>query len=134
MAFWPGLIFAAIEYPFLKDKVKNFLLAKALGLLAMPIITMILFYGYTSITGHHALWADVIVFILSVIGGQLVSLKVLTTEKTYPKGVKAFAALTLLLMTLAFSLFSYYPRENFIYAHPENGEYGILSDYDEHDH
>ena len=134
MAFWPGLIFAAIEYPFLKDKVNNLLLAKALGLLAMPIITMILFYGYTSITGHHALWADVIVFILSVIGGQLVSLKVLTTKKMYSQRVKAFAALTLLLMTLAFSLLSYYPRENFIFAHPENGEYGILTDYDEHDH
>jgi hypothetical protein len=136
MAFWPGLIFAAIEYPFLKKEVNNFMLAKALGLLTMPVITMILFYGYTAITGQHALWADVIVFMLSVIGGQLVSLKILTTEKNYQPGVRALAAATLLVMTIAFSLLSYYPRENFLFAHPETGEYGILADYDhdEHDH
>jgi len=135
MAFWPSLIFALIEYPFLKKEVQNFALAKFAGLFTMPIITMILFYGYTALTGTHMLWVDVIVFILSVIGGQVVSLFILTrTEKELP-GARKFALAGLAVMVLAFSLLSYYPRENFIFAHPENGEYGILSDYDDdHDH
>lgn len=134
MAFWPGLIFALIEYPFIKEESSNFALAKFAGLLTMPIITMILFYGYTSLTGTHMLWADVVVFILSVIGGQLVSLVILTrTEKELP-GARKLALAGLVVMVLAFSLLSYYPLENFIFAHPETGEYGILEDYDHHDH
>ncbi len=70
MAFWPGLLFALIEYPFLKEETNNFFVAKFAGLLVMPVITVILFYGYTSLTGTHLLWVDVIIFILSVIGGQ----------------------------------------------------------------
>jgi hypothetical protein len=134
MAFWPGLFFAIIEYPFLRKIVHNFALAKFAGLLTMPIITMILFYGYTTLTGTHMLWADVIVFILSVIGGQAVSLLILTrTQKELP-GARALALAGLAVMVIAFSLLSYFPRENFLFAHPGNGEYGILSDYDDHDH
>jgi hypothetical protein len=85
MAFWPSLFFALIEYPFLKKDTNNFFVAKFAGLFAMPVITTILFYGYTSLTGTHLLWADVIVFILSVIGGQWISLIILTkTEKMKP--------------------------------------------------
>jgi hypothetical protein len=134
MAFWPGLIFAIVEYFYIRKEAKNFFAAKFLGLFAMPIITMILFYSYTSIFGVHLLWADVIVFIILVIGGQLLSLYILTKTNEYKPYVKLLAIGGLLVMTFAFSLLSYYPRENFLFAHPENGEYGILSDYDDHDH
>jgi hypothetical protein len=134
MAFWPGVIFAVIEYPILKNETNNFALAKFAGLFAMPIITMILFYGYTTLTGTHLLWADVIVFILSVIGGQWISFLVLTRTKTLPPITQKLALVGLTLMVLAFSLLSYYPLRNFLFAHPGTGEYGILSDYDRHDH
>ena len=136
MAFWPGLFVAIFEYFYIKKDVKNFFVAKFLGLMTMPIITMILFYGYTSILGVHMLWLDVVVFILSVIGGQWVSYYILTKTKTFKSYAKPLALTGLAAMIIAFSLLSYYPRENFIFAHPENGEYGILSDYDHdsHDH
>jgi hypothetical protein len=135
MAFWPGLIFALIEYPFIKDETNNFFVAKFAGLFAMPVITTILFYGYTSLTGTHLLWADVIVFVLSVIGGQWISLTILTkTEKMQPSA-QNFAIAGLVVMVLAFSLLSYYPLKNFLFTHPGTGEIGILSDYDhDHDH
>ena len=133
MAFWPGFFFALVEYRFLKDETQNFFFAKFAGLLAMPVITVILFYGYTSLTGTHMLWADVIVFILSVVGGQWVSLIMLTrSEITQPK-LQILGISGLALMVLAFSLLSYFPLKNFIFEHPGTSEYGILSDYD-HDH
>ena len=108
MAFWPGLLFALIEYPFLKDETNNFFVAKFTGLFAMPVITTILFYGYTSLT-------------------------ILTkTEKMQPSA-QNFAIAGLVIMVLAFSLLSYFPLKNFLFSHPETGEIGILSDYD-HDH
>lgn len=135
MAFWPGLFFALIEYPFLKNETNNFFVAKFAGLLAMPLITMILFYGYTSLIGTHILWADVIVFILSIVGGQWVSLNVLMWKKDLRQSVNNLAIAGLLVMVLAFSLLSYYPLKNFLFSHPGTGEYGILSDYDhDHDH
>jgi len=133
MAFWPGLFFALIEYRFLKEETNNFFVAKFAGLFAMPVITTILFYGYTTVTGTHLLWADVIVFILSVIGGQWISLTILTkTQKMRPR-MRNSAIAGLVIMVLAFSLLSYYPLKNFLFAHPGTGEFGILSDYD-HDH
>lgn len=135
MAFWPGLFFALVEYPFIRAEVNNFWAAKFAGLMAMPVITVVLFYGYTSIMGTHLLWVDVIIFILSVIGGQWVSLFILTkTDERQPR-VQVVAIAGLAAMTLAFSLLSYFPLQNFIFAHPGTGEYGILSEYDtDHDH
>lgn len=133
MAFWPGLIYALIEYPFLKDESNNFFVAKFAGLSAMPLITVILFYGYTSLTGTHLLWADVIVFVLSVIGGQWVSLTILTKTKKLQTRIQNLAIVGLVIMVLAFSLLSYYPLKSFLFVHPETGEFGILSEYD-HDH
>ena len=130
MAFWPSLIFALIEYPFLRKEVNNYFVAKFAGLFAMPVITVILFYGYTSLTGTHMLWADVIVFMLSVIGGQWVSLAILTKTKQLQPSARNFAIAGLAIMVLAFSLLSYYPLKNFLFAHPGTGEYGILSEYD----
>jgi len=129
MAFWPGLLFAFIEYPFLTNETNNFFVAKFAGLLAMPIITTFLFYGYTSLTGTHLLWVDVIVFILSVVGGQWISLMILKKSEIFKSFIQYVAIIGLFIMVLAFSLLSYYPLENFIFAHPGTGEYGILSDY-----
>jgi len=134
MAFWPGFLFAMIEYPFLRKETSNFIVAKFVGLLTMPVITSILFYGYTSLTGTHLLWADVIVFILSVIGGQWISLLILTRTDEMRPTARNLALLGLVLMVLAFSTLSYFPLKNFFFAHPGTGEYGILSDYDDHDH
>ena len=133
MAFWPGLVFALLEYPFLREETNNFFVAKFAGLFAMPVITMILFYGYTSLTGTHLLWADVIVFILSVIGGQWISLSILTKTKKMQTSTQNFAISGLVIMLLLFSLLSYFPLKNFLFAHPGTGEFGILSNYD-HDH
>jgi hypothetical protein len=70
MAFWPGLLLGVIEYFIWGKKLHNFFTAKFTGLLAMPVITMLLFYGYTSFT-HQSLLADIIVFFVSIAGGQL---------------------------------------------------------------
>jgi hypothetical protein len=135
LAFWPGLFFALIEYRFLKDVTNNFFFAKFVGLLAMPVIITILFYGYTSLTGTHLLWMDILIFILSVIGGQWLSLIMLTRLETTQPVLQKIALAGLTLMVLASSLLSYYPLQNFLFEHPETGEYGILSDYDhDHDH
>lgn len=133
MAFWPGLLFAIVEFQFLKKMAANFFFAKFIGLLVMPIVTVILFYGYTGITGHHILIFDIFIFFSSVTIGQLTSYKIMTI-KELGVSVNRGAFVGLLVMTLLFSLLSYYPRKNFLFRHPESDEYGILEDYEHHDH
>ena len=131
MAFWPGLFLALTEYFVWGKKQNSFFNAKFVGLCAMPVITMVLFYGYTSIW-NHSLPADVAVFFVSVAGGQLLSLYILSKEKAWPRFTHIVAIAGLLILTVAFSTQSYFPRKNFLFAHPETGEYGILSDYSDH--
>ncbi len=133
MGFWPGLIFALIEYRFIRDVAKNFIAAKFAGLLSMPVVTMVLFYGYTAITGQHHLLADIFIFIASVTVGQLVSYKIMTREEM-GAGVRRVALVGLAAMVVAFSLLSYFPRHNFLFRHPEFEAYGILESYEAHDH
>jgi hypothetical protein len=133
MAFWPGLILAIVEYFVWGRNRRTFFVAKFLGLLTMPVITMILFYGYTAIW-HHSLPVDIAVFFVSVAGGQLISLYILRKDKVWPRFTKAVSIAGLVFLTGVFSTQSYFPRENFLFAHPESGEYGILSDYSDHDH
>ena len=57
-------------------------------------------------------------------------------DKIKVRWLRKLAIGMLILMTIAFASLSYFPLKNFLFAHPENGEFGILSEYDHdgHDH
>src|SRR4030042_659758 len=68
--FWPMCIYAAIEYKFLQGHANNFLTAKAVAVYVIPIITGVVFYGYTAIVGKEILVVDILIFLLAIIVGQ----------------------------------------------------------------
>lgn len=133
MAFWPGFFWAFLEYFKWGRDEKNFFPAKLAGLFSMPLITTILFYGYTAFL-HHNLPADIMVFLASVASGQFLSLKILTVNKTAGKRGERLSFLGMAVLVLLFSLLTYFPLKNFLFEHPENtGQYGILESYEHHD-
>jgi hypothetical protein len=134
IAFWPSFIWALIEFPFIRKQTKNFGIAKAAGFLAMPLVISVLFYGYTIITGQHFLIADIIIFIIAVIIGQWVSMRILDRPSIEISWLRWLALALLAIMVVAYSTLSYYPPKNFLFVHPGGEEYGILSDYDHDDH
>jgi hypothetical protein len=134
IGFWPMLLWALIEYPSLRKITRNYWQAKCAAFLVLPLVTAVLFYAYTAITGHHYLIADVIIFIIAVIAGQMVSYNVLTGEEIGKRWLKGLAIAMIAAMVAAYSLLSYNPPRNFLFAHPESGEYGILDSYEDHDH
>ena len=71
--FWPMCLYAAIEYRFLRGRVNNFLTAKAVAVYIIPIITGLVFYGYTAIIGEEILIVDILIFLLAIVVGQLTS-------------------------------------------------------------
>ncbi|NIO48226.1 MAG: hypothetical protein GTN73_02130 [Candidatus Aminicenantes bacterium] len=125
LAFWPGLIYGLIEFLFLKAKTKNFWVAKTCGLFTMPVIIAAVFYGYTALTGSHILWLDIALFGLAVVAGQVISFALMVGEPFGPK-IRIAAGLVLVLMIVAFSLFSYLPPRWPLFQDSSTGQYGIL--------
>ncbi len=73
LAFWPGLLWAIIEYYRSSKAFSNFWSVKGFSLLIAPTLIVIIFYGYTSLLGANILILDICTFIFAIIIGQLVS-------------------------------------------------------------
>jgi multisubunit Na+/H+ antiporter MnhF subunit len=126
LGFWPAMVFALIEYRYLKKLTDNLLFAKTVGIYLIPIIITILFYSYTAILGESILVIDILTFVIAVIVGQLVSYRLLTW-KSVPYNLNMISLIALILLGLAFVLFTFYPPQLAMFQDPITGEYGIIS-------
>jgi hypothetical protein len=126
LGFWPAIVFTLIEFKYLKKATSNFLFAKAIGIYLIPIIIMVIFYSYTAVLGESLLVIDILSFIIAVIVGQLVSYRLLT-GKTIPYNLDRVSLIALILLGLAFVLFTFYPPQLPMFQDPITGEYVIFS-------
>jgi hypothetical protein len=126
LGFWPAVVFALIEFKYLKKSTNNFLFAKTIGIYLIPIIIMAVFYSYTAILGESILVIDILSFIIAVIVGQLVSYRLLT-GKTLPYNLDRVSLIALILLGIAFVIFTFYPPPLPMFQDPITGGYGILS-------
>jgi hypothetical protein len=126
LAFWPALLFAILEYRYLRKSTNNFLFAKTVGIYLMPIVITIVFYSYTAITQESVFVIDISTFIVAVIIGQLASYKLLTYRKL-SENLDRIALASLIILGLAFVLFTFYPPQLPIFRDPITGEFGIFS-------
>jgi hypothetical protein len=124
LGFWPALLFTIFECRYLNKKTNNFFLAKTLGIYAIMIIIPVIFYSYT-IFAEENLIIDVLSFIFAVIIGQLVSYKLLTFKKL-SKNLKLISLVALVIIALAFVVFTFYPPQIQLFQDPNTGEYGIF--------
>ncbi len=129
LAYWPLVLFASIEYRYIKEESKNFLLAVAVAAYVMPIYIIIVFYSYTAITGHSILAVDLLTFYSCVFIGQYLSFKILILREL-PKSASIISLILILLLGVIFVLFTYFPPHCFIFQDGLTGEYGILTHYD----
>jgi hypothetical protein len=125
LAFWPALLFAIVERPLFVRHAKNFWTAKAAGIFVMPAVIVSGFYGYTALAGRHIFWADISLFMLAVLIGQMVSFG-LFLRRTFPKSIKISALILLFLMIAAFSLLTFFPPRCPLLLDPQTGQYGII--------
>jgi hypothetical protein len=124
LAFWPSLIWMLIEYVPLKKQTNNFLIAKTLGTYLMVVIIPIIFYSYTSITGKSIFAIDITSFIVAVVVGQIVSYKLLKKNQL-PRITDKVAIVILVVLGIAFIVFTFYPPHLPIFQDPISRGYGI---------
>ena len=124
IAFMPSVLFAIIEYRFLFKRTNNFFFAKTLGIFTIMVIIPVIFYTYTIFIEHN-LTIDIISFMFAIIVGQLVSFKLLTF-KQQPKNLGLISLIAIIILGLAFIVFTFYPPQIPLFQDPVSGEYGII--------
>jgi hypothetical protein len=124
IAFWPTAVYALVEYPFLKNSASNFALAKAAGLYVIPATIALVFYTYTTITGTEILAVDIATFVVAIAVGQLVSYRILKARQA-PAWLNRFSLTMIILLALAFVLFTFFPPHLPIFRDSVSGTYGI---------
>ncbi len=132
MAYFPGLVFALVEYTYVREEVNNYLVAKAASLLVMPLVIVAGWYLYAPAVGRSIFPVDLALFYLAVLAGQIVSYKLLTRPQLAAVS-RRYAVAALLALFLAFSTFTFYPPRIFLFENfdlLDTGQYGIL-DYED---
>lgn len=128
MVFFPGLVFALIEYTYIRDVARNYIVAKVASLFIMPLVIVIGWYIYAPLVGRSVFQADLVLFYIAVFIGQWVSYRLLTSAPLAPRFTQVAIGLFVVLFA-AFSTFTYYPPNVFLFEHLDlknTGLYGIL--------
>jgi len=125
LPYWPLIIFALIEYQFIKEKANNFIVGKTVAVLLSIVIIIITFYTYTAILGTEILIIDIGSFIVGVAVGQLISYKILTTSEV-SKFVIIFSWIIFIALGIIFILFTYITPHLPMFQDPISGLYGIV--------
>jgi hypothetical protein len=123
LGFWPALFYALIEYKYLRKPTNNFLFAKVTCLYLIPISITALFYLYTTFV-EDMLVADIAIFILAVVIGQVTGYCLLSRRKL-PECLRALTIVALAISVLVFALFTFFPIHLPIFRDPISGAYGI---------
>jgi len=128
MVFFPGLVFALVQYTYVRDQVNNYLVAKVASLFIMPLVITVGWYIYAPIVGRSIYRIDLLLFYLAVFAGQYASYKLLRRsplEKKYTQ----YAIGLFIVLFIAFSTFTFFPPRIFLFEHLDlknTGLYGIL--------
>jgi len=109
LIFWPSFIYALIEYKFIGKDYNNYIAGKAVSFYTGMFLIAALFYTYTGILGSNFLFADVLIFILSVIISRYVGYKIITNKHNVSKQVNVISKFAIILLVLAFVLFTFNP-------------------------
>ncbi len=115
MAFWPAVLTTPIHVR-LAGRPPNWLEATAIRWLVPPILIPVAFYTYLAFTGSNVLALDIGIFIVAILTGELLAIRVLNFPGT---AGSRFLAITVMVVSLVcFATLSYYPLDNLLFEDP----------------
>ncbi len=124
LTFWPTLLYAASTYRIIRKESRNFLIAKTAAVYIMPVTIIVLFYGYTTLTGIESIIIDILIFIIAVVVGQLIGYRVLTAGQL-PVWLRWSSLALMVILAVIYGLFTFYPPEAGFFMDSATGGYGI---------
>ena len=108
IGFFAAFFYSIFEYFVgFKDNY-NFIFAKSIALLSIPIFITVVFYSYTFIVGKSVLWVDILTALVSVIISQWISYKIAFSSANYSR-LNMLGSILIMLMIFVFIFFTYFP-------------------------
>lgn len=137
MYFWPGLVFALVQYTYTRDIANNYWLAKLASLIAVPLGVIVSFYGYLSISipiyGKGFFEYDIATMFFGLTLASVVAYKIMVRPQ-FNRPSKQLIITGYATLVFMFSTFTFYPPKMFLFenyfGYVYSGEYGILEDYE----
>ena len=123
LLFFPMLLTIIIGYFYLAKEKTNFLCAKTIGILASMLFTIIFFYTYTGILGKNIAVIDISSFFIAVIIGEYLAYRLING---YFPCNNVIAIIVLIVLTICFTIFTFYPPQISLFKDPITGTYGII--------
>ncbi len=106
--FFPALLWSLIEFLTYGMNLPGFWFAKAVSFAAGVFLIPLLYYGYTGLTEHKYLWADIGVYLLSVLISYGISYLLMKSQKVFTALPLQIAGLALIaLLVFGFVKFTY---------------------------
>jgi len=136
MYFWPGLVYALVQYTYTRDIADNYWFGKAAALAITPVTIFITYYsymGYIAATGGKAsLPTMLMIMVFGISFGQYVSYRILSAPPL-SDSLRRYALPMYASLIAMFSTFTFLPPKLFLFenffCYQYTGEYGILADY-----
>lgn len=128
MTFWPMLIWWFADYLILTKRstisAAQWFVSCSVAEIVCTLVILSFYYTYTGAFGIESLILDIFSLFLGIVAGQLIALNVYKYAK-HAKYFFPYSIAILVLMALAFTVFTFYSPQIPIFMDSTTGEYGI---------
>ncbi len=125
LAFYPMLIFAIIEYFFVREMANNYIEAKTIGMFTAISFIVVSFFTYTGILGTHFAPIDISIYIISIILGECTAYKLMKRKNESTNQTRILSIVITVFFLICFIVFTYHTPEVNLFRDYTNGRYGI---------
>ena len=120
--FVPAFLFAVAERFLFKDRI-DFWRLKLKGILFGILLIPAVYYFYNCVIGKSPDWLNIAIFFISVFLSFALELKLFLDIDSKKRGYKSFIAI--ILISIAFTVFTFFTPKLAIFQDPITGLYGI---------
>lgn len=124
LGFWSIAIFSIIEYKFIKEKVNNFIIAKAAGLIVIELFIVIFYYSYISLVGKNSLFLNILSYVLGALFCQIISYQILLKRKLND-WLRVISISFIIIFGILLMVFTYFTPELPIFFDKSTNKYGV---------
>lgn len=126
LVFYPMFIMAMIEYPFVKKITNNYIEAKTIGIFMAMSFIVVSFFTYTGIIGTNFSLINILIFIISIILGELIAYTLMKRNSESTVLTKILSSIIIIFFLICFIVCTYYTPEVNLFRDFRTGEYGIV--------
>jgi len=135
--FWPGLLYAVVQYTYTRNIANNYWLGKVVALAITPVVITLSYHAYMTwvVSSDASTSVGVILLIMffGVLVGQLCSYRILISAP-YRMVWSSYVTAGYASLIVMFSTFTFFPPQLFLFenylCYQYTAEYGILDDYE----